>query len=323
MKVLPSMSFLRALLWGCLFAVASPVQAALIASSAVTYDEGNSAGTFQINGTTQINGGTSVIGYNSTIVPGLATSASATSLYGALHASAFSGAANANLGQSTTQVRAQGDAFSSDFVTFTSSTLTGSAFAHAIFSLSGILNSLSDPGTTANSTIAARITAHGNTVFSTSGQLLSQSGQITINDMTRAQSVNGVANSEPVSGLTGSFAFDIPFVFNVGFVMTADLVAATQALSGIPGKVSGAHSDFGSTGLWGGISDVHLANGTILSGYGLTSASGFDWLNAFPTAPGPIDPGTTVPLPATLWLLVASLPAVIATRRGRKTIQSS
>ncbi len=319
MKVLPGMPFLRVLLWGSLFAVAGPVQAALIASSAVIYDEGVSNGPVQLNGTTQTNGGISVVGYNSSIVPGLATAGSATAVYGALHASAFSGAANPGFGL-TSQVRAQGDAFWSDQLTFTSSTLTGPAFAHAVFSLSGVLNSLSDPGATANSTIAARVTASGSTVFSTSGQLVSQSGQITINDLRRGQSVNGVINTEPVSGLTGNFSFDIPFVFNVGLQMTGELVAFTQALSGVAGHVSGAHSDFGSSGLWGGISDVHLADGTVLSGYGLRSASGFDWLNAFATDPGPTDPGPSVPLPATLWLLCAGLPGLIAATRRRKAV---
>lgn len=310
MKFLHSMPFGRILLLGCL-AFAIPVQAALIANSAVVYDEGNFNGSFTINGTT---GSTSAAGYNSTIVPGLATSGFASVSYGALHASAFSGASNAGLGQ-TTQTRGQGSAFWSDQVTYASTTLTGPAYAHALFSLSGGLNSLSDPGATGNSTIAARITVNGNTVFSTSGQLVSQSGSIAINDVRRGQSVNGVINTERVTDLTGIFSFDIPFEFNVPFQMTSSLDAFTQALSGGPGAVASAHSNFGSSGLWGGISEVHRADGTVLSGYSLSSVSGFDWANAFPSA----SPVSTVPVPGTLWLLGAGLLCLIGVGRHRKT----
>lgn len=312
MKFLRSMPFGRGLFWGCLFAIASPVQAALIASSAVVYDEGFFDGSVTINGVTANGGGTSVVGYNSVLVPGLATSGSATALYGALHANAFSGAANGGFGQ-TSQTRASGGAFWSDQLTYTSATLTGPAYARAIFSLSGGLNSLSDPGATGNSTIAAMITAGGGTVFSTSGQLLSQSGAITT-DIRRGQSVNGVINTEPVTDLTGRFFFDIPFEFNVAFQMTGSLDAFTQALSGGPGAVASAYSNFGSSGLWGGISEVHLADGTVLSGYSLSSTSGFDWANAFPS--GPV---STVPVPGTLWLIGAGLLALIGVGRHRKT----
>lgn len=311
MKILHSMPFGRILLLSCL-AFANPVQAALIANSAVVYDEGNSNGSVTIIGTT---GSTSAAGYNSTIVPGLATSGSATAAYGALHASAFSGAANGGFGR-TSQTRAQGGAFWSDQLTFSSATLTGPAFARAIFSLSGGLNSLSDPGATGNSTIAARIRAGGNTVFDTSGQLVSQSGSIVINDLRRGQSVNGVIDTDPVNGLTGRFLFDIPFEFNVAFQMTGELNAFTQALSGVAGRVASAHSNFGSSGLWGGISEIHLADGTELSGYSLSSTSGFDWANAFPSAASPV---STVPVPGTLWLLGAGLLGLIGMGRHRKT----
>lgn len=312
MEFLHSMPFGRVLFWGCLLAFASPVQAGLIASSAVVYDEGFFNGSVTTYGPTMNGGGTSAVGYNSALVPGLATSGSATALYGALHASAFSGIANPGVG-ATSQTRGLGDAFWSDQLTFSSATLTGQAFARASFSLSGGLNSLSEPGATGNSTIAATIRAGGNTVFSTTGQLVSQSGAITINDMRRGQAVNGVFNIDPVSGLAGRFSFDIPFVFGVAFQMTGDLVAFTQALSGVAGSVASAYSNFGSTGLWEGISAVHLADGTVLSGYSLASTSGFDWMNAFPSAPV-----STVPVPATLWLFGAGLPGLIGVGRRRK-----
>jgi hypothetical protein len=313
MKLSRSMSFGRVLFWGCLLAFASPVQAGLIASSAVVYDEGFFNGPVTINGATVNGGGTSAAGYNSAAVPGLATSGSGMAVYGALHASAFSAVANPGVG-ATSQTRGLGSAFWSDQLTFSSGTLTGQAFARATFSLSGALNSLSEPGATGNSTIAARIQAGGSTVFSTTGQLVSQNGAITINDMRRGQAVNGVIATEAVSGLTGVFSFDIPFVCGVGFLMTGSLDAFTQALSGVAGSEASAYSNFGSSGLWQGISEVHLVDGTVLSDYSLASTSGFDWTNAFPS--GPV---STVPVPATQWLFGASLLGLIGVRRRRKT----
>lgn len=312
MKLLRSMPLCRVLFWGCLLAFASPVQAGLIATSAVVYDEGFFNGSVTIYGPTVNGGGISAAGYSSALVPGLAASGSAMAGYGELHASAFSGIANPGVG-ATSQTRGLGGAFWSDQLTFSSATLTGHAFARATFSLSGALNSLSDPGAAGNSTIGARIQAGGNTVFSTTGQLVSQGGAITVNDIRRAQSVNGVANIEPVSDLTGVFSFDIPFDFGVAFQMTGSLDAFTQALSGVGGSVASAHSDFGSSGLWKGISEVHLADGTVLRGYSLASASGFDWINAFPS--GPV---ASVPVPATLWLLGAGLLGLIGVRRRSK-----
>lgn len=311
MKLLHRMPFDWALFLGCL-AFAIPVQAALIANSAVMYDEGDFNGSSTINGPAT-NGGPSAIGYNSAIVPGLATSGYATAAYGALHASAFSGVANPGFG-ATSQTRASGGAFWSDQLTYTSATLTGPAYAHATFSLSGGLNSLSEPGATGNSTIAARITVNGSPVFSTSGQVVSQSGLITINDIRRGQAVNGIINTESVSDLTGRFSFDIPFEFGIAFQMTGSLDAFTQALSGLAGSEATASSNFGSSGVWEGISEVHLADGTVLSGYSLSSTSGFDWSSAAPS--GPV---SNVPAPGTLWLFGAGLLGLIGVGRHTKT----
>lgn len=313
MKLSRRMPFSRVLLWGCLLAFASPVQAALFAHSFVVYDEGLFEGSTTVSGVPASGGGTSAVGYTSGTVGGLAASGSATAAYGALHATAFSAAANPGVG-ATSQTRGQGSAFWSDQLTFSSDTLTGSAFARAIFSLSGGLDSHSDLGTTGNSTIAARIQAGGGTVFSTTGQLVSQSGVIILDDMRRGQSVNGVIATDPVSSLTGRFSFDIPFEFGVGFQMTGSLDAFTQALSGVAGSVASAHSNFGSSGLWGGISEVHLADGTVLTNYSLSSASGFDWSNAFPSGPA-----STVPVPATVWLFGAGLLGLVTVARRRKT----
>jgi len=318
MKLLHSMSRGRILFWGCLLVFASPVQAALIANSAVVYDEGLFDGSVTVLGVPASGGGSSAAGYNSAVVPGLAASGFAAAAYGALYASAFSGVANPGVG-ATSQTRGLGSAFWSDQLTFSSATLTGPAFAHATFSLSGALDSLSEPGATGNSTISSRIQAGAtfsdmSTVFSTSGQLVSQSGVITVDDKRRGQGVNGVIDTDSVSSLTGSFSFDIPFVFGVAFLMTGSLDAFTQALSGIAGSEASASSSFGSSGLWGGISEVHLADGTILSDYSLSSSSGFDWTNAVPSVSDP-----AVPVPATLWLFGAGMLSLIGMARRRKS----
>ncbi len=305
MKLFRRMPFMRFLLWGCLFGFVSPVHAGLIASSAVVYDEGFFNGSVTTNGPTVNGGGASAVGYNSALVPGLATSGSARAGYGELHASAFSAIANPGVG-ATSQSRGLGSAFWSDQLTFSSATLTGNAFARATFSLSGALTSLSQQGTVGNSTIAATIKAGNKTVFATTGQRVSQNGAMTVNDIRRGQAVNDVFALESASDLTGLFSFDIPFEFGVAFQMTGSLDAFTQALSGVAGNVASAHSDFGSSGYWKGISEVHLADGTILSGYSLTSASGFDWTRAFPS--GPV---VSVPAPATVWLLGAGLLCLI------------
>ena len=316
-KVFRSVLYSPVLFCGCLLAVAGPAQAALIASSAVSYDEGLFNGTVTINGPTVNGGGTSAVGYNSAVVPGIATSGFGMAEYGGLHASAFSGITNPGVG-ATSQTRGLGSAFWSDQITFSSTTLTGPAFARAAFSLSGGLDSIADVGATANSTIAARIQVNGSTVFSTTGQLVAQSGAITVNDVRRGAAVNGVFDNEIVSGLAGTFVFDIPFQFNVAFGMTGSLDAFTQALSGLGGATANANSNFGSSGLWGGISEVHLADGTVLSGFGLSSVSGFNWMNAFASTPGPIEPDpAAVPAPATLWLFGAGLLGLIGVRRRK------
>lgn len=308
-----------ALILGLPFVFSNPAQAALIsANSAVVYDEGVFSGSTTITGVPTNSGGSSVstIGYNSSSVPGLAASGHAEALFGALHATAFSAAANTGAALQTTQTRGQGGALWLDQLTISSPTLTGSAFARATFSLSGGLSSLSDPlgvGATGNSTVAARIQINGGTVFSTTGQLVSRNGSIITNDLNRGQSLNGVIETEPVSGLAGDFIFDIPFVFGTSFQMFATLDVFTQALAGIAGDEASAASNFGSSALWGGISSVHLADGTVLTGYSVGSDSGFDYNNAFSSGPVVVP----VPVPPTLWLLGSGLLALIGL--GRRT----
>lgn len=302
-----------ALILGSLFIFSNPARAAsLIANSAIVYDEGLFSGSVTISGVPANGGGISTIGYNSSLVPGLATSGYAEALFGALHASAFSGAMNTGAAVTTTQVRGQGGAVWIDQLTISSPVLTGSAFARATFSLTGGLNSLSDPlgiGAVGNSTVAANVRINGGTVFSTTGQVVSRNGSIITNDLRRSQSLNGVLDGGIVSGLAGDFIFDIPFVFGTPFQMMASLDAFTQALAAAAGDEASAASNFGSSGLWGGISGVHLADGTELTGYSLSSDSGFDYNNAFSSGP------VAVPVPPTLWLLGSGLLALIGLRR--------
>lgn len=306
-----------ALRLGLPFIFVNPAQAASVGTdSAVVYDEGVFSGSTTILGV-PVNGAgssSSTAGYSSSIVPGLAASGHGEALFGALHATAFSAAAHAGAAQITTQARGQGGAFWLDQVTISSATLTGSAFARATFSLSGGLSSLSEPGgSTGNSTIAATVQINGGTVFSTTGQVVSQNGDIVTNDLRRGQSVNGILDIDPVSSLTGDFVFDIPFEFGTAFQMFATLTTFTQALAGTAGLEASAASNFGSSAHWGGISEVHLADGTVLTGYSISSDSGFDYSNAYSSDPGPV----AVPVPATLWLLGSGLLALIGL--GRRT----
>jgi hypothetical protein len=308
-----------ALLLGVPFIFANPAQAALIGTdSAVVYDEGVFSGPTTILGVPVNSGGSSVstVGYSSSSVPGLAASGHGEALFGALHATAFAAAAHAGAAQATTQARGQGGAFWLDQLTISSPTLTGSAFARATFSLSGGLSSLSEPGgAVGNSTVAAGVQINGATVFSTTGQIVSQNGAIVTNDLRRSQSLNGVLDGGIVSSLAGDFIFDIPFEFGTSFQMFATLTAFTQALAANAGLEASAASNFGSSGLWGGISDVHLSDGTVLTGYSVRSDSGFDYSNAFSSEPGtgPV----AVPVPSTLWLLGSGLLALIGL--GRRT----
>lgn len=284
---------------GLLFIAASPVQATVIATSAVVYEEPYSSREV-IYGPS---GAVSAASYINAASNGMAASGYGQAAYGALHASAFSAA----IAGPRNETRGQGGATWIDQVTITDAALTGtSAFAHASFSLSGGLASYSPAVGVGmgNSTVAAAVRIDGETVFSTTGQLVSWNGVITTDEITRGQAVNGVYQVDPAANLTGTFSFDLPFVFGTAFQMSADLTAFTQAL-----YEASAYSDFGSSGYWGGISEVHLADGTVLSGYSLSSGSGFDWTNAYPTSP--------VPLPAAAWLFGTGLLGLVGVARRK------
>ena len=282
---------------------AVPVQAALISDASVVYNEGDGSGNHQITGATGI---TSIAGFNSTIVPGLAASGYGNAEYGALHASAFAGTIGRGPADLATQARAGGGASWTDAITIAGNGLTGLAYAHASFSITGGLNSLSDLsiiGSVGNSTIGAVITINPNQinenqVFHTEGQLHSQ---------------NGVIDISTATGLfIGTFQFDIPFTFGQQFQMFANLSAEAQALAASPNAAASGTSTFDSTGRWGGISNVHLADGTLLNGYTLNSQSGFNWLNAYGAATAP------VPEPETYAMLLTGLGLIALGVRRRK-----
>lgn len=241
---------------------------------------------------------------------GLASGGYGEAAFGALHASASAIATNAEA-----QTRGQGGASWIDSVTFSSASLAGAAFARFSFSLSGALSSMTDPasaGAVANSTISALVRANGSQVFSTTGQLLSRNGAIETSQLSRGVATNGSFQSDPVSSLVGTFSFDVPIVFNSAFQLMAEMTAFTQALTSVDGDQASAHSSFGSSGYWGGLSGVHLADGTLLSGYTVSSASGFDWTRAYGapvTAP--------IPEPATYAMLLGGLGLLAFVTRRR------
>ena len=114
-----------------------------------------------------------------------------------------------------------------------------------------------------------------------------------------------------------------PIVFGKSYLMTTNL--GTTAGSGVrpagsPGDPdyflpvsSSASANFGSTATWEGIQSVTLANGSPVTGWSVTSTSGFDYSQPFPVL-------TPVPEPRTVVLLCAGIVALSLAVRRRPTL---
>jgi hypothetical protein len=289
-------------------ALAVPAQAALIANSFALYEDQPGHGSLTV--LSGPSGPVSSVSYAGGL---LASGGYGEADYGALHASASAIASG-----DTAQTRGQGSATWIDSVTFSSASLAGSAFARFSFHLSGGLSSRVDPasaGAVANSTISAVVRANGLSVFSATGQLVSRNGAIETDDLRLGMATNDFFRIDPVSSIVGTFSFDVPIVFNTPFQLVGDMNAFVQALTSFAGDEASANSNFGSSGLWGGLSDVHLADGTLLTGYSVSSTSGFDWTRAYAAAPD-VSP---VPEPASYALVLAGLGLLGFVRRRRVT----
>lgn len=281
--------------------------AALIANSAAAYAEPHTASLTGVNGPTA-----SVSSASTTSPNGVAAGGGyGEAAYGALHTSA-----EAVIGGDG-QGRGGGSAASTDNVTLSSSFIGRAAIAHATFNLSGGLSSRVGPTSTAsfaNSTIGAQVMAAGNSVFRLSGQLLTRHTGIEID----TASWSGSDVSFPTNGIAGTYTFDIPFTMGTPFLLFLSLNSEAQAFGASSVDDADAFSNFASTGTWGGISEVRLADGTLVSDYTVTSGSGFDWGHAYGSAAAP-PPITAVPEPGTCALMLAGLALLgrAAQRRAR------
>ena len=288
----------RSLLFSALLLpLAGVAQAALFANSTAAYAEPHT------DSLTTVSGPAGSVSAVSTVSPlGIAGAQGyGEAAYGALHSSALAVVGGDG------RARAGGSAASTDNVTLSSSFIGRAAIAHASFTISGGLSSRVGPTSTAafaNSTLGATVTAGGISVFRLGAQLLTRQTGIDIDTVTWS----GSAVAFPTAGIAGSYAFDIPFTIGTPFVLFISLNSEAQAF-GVSGvDDAGAFSNFGSTGYWGGISGVQLADGTVVSDFSVRSDSGFDWIHA-----------AAVPEPGTYALMLVGL-AVMghAARRRRR-----
>jgi hypothetical protein len=301
-------SCFKGLLSGLLLAFAGVAQATLIANSAAGTAEPHAASLSVVNGSS------GVVSTINTISPSALAAASGygEAAYGALHASAVAVAANGDA-----QARGQGSSLWIDNVTLSSSFI-GTATGRGTFDLSGALSSRVGPTSTggvANSGVAVNVSLNGVTVFNVNAQLVSRNGVIEINTV----DVSGVNVSFTPGVLSGAYSFDMPFTLGTSFQLFASMNSIGQAISSSGVDDTEAVSNFASTGTWGGISDVHLANGTLVSGFGVRSDSGFDWSHAYGAA---VPPVTAVPEPGTYALMLAGLAVLgrVARRQARGSV---
>ena len=108
---------------------------------------------------------------------------------------------------------------------------------------------------------------------------------------------------------------DMPFTLGTSFQLFASMNALGQAISSSGVDDTEAVSNFASTGTWGGISGVHLANGTVVSDFSVRSDSGFDWAHAYSAV---VPPVTAVPEPGTYALMLGGLAVLGRVARRRR-----
>lgn len=269
------------LLSGLLLLLASGTQATLSASSSAGYAEPH------IESLTFFQGATGPVSSVGAVGPlGVAAaSGNAAASYGALHS-----AATAVVGGDG-QARGGAGSLWIDSVTLSSAS-TGAATGRATFNLSGALSSRVDGMSTAayaSSTVAAVVMVGAVQVFSVNAQLLHRNPSNSAYDIDTIN-VSGLNVAFVPGSLAGSYSFDMPIVLGTPFQLYASLNTEARAFGSSGVDNTQANSDFGSTGYWGGISAVQLADGTVVSDFSAQSTSGFDWAHAY-SAPVP-EPGT-------------------------------
>lgn len=126
------------------------------------------------------------------------------------------------------------------------------------------------------------------------------------------------AHGEPFRA-PGIWTVEIDFIFGTPIQVYAwgeiqsDVNAYAHVSSGYPSSVMQATVDFGHTMAWDGIGSITDISGNVLpsTGYTLSSASGFDYRNAFPPVTTPI------PEPKPLTLMSLGLASIALARRFR------
>jgi PEP-CTERM motif len=121
--------------------------------------------------------------------------------------------------------------------------------------------------------------------------------------------------------------FNIDFTFGTPFELRVDALCFTSGNTGVfnginsitqlSGASVGTFCDLGQSVYWGGITGVSTASGSAISGYEVSSFSGFNYRNASPALPG----DSAVPEPASWAMLIAGFGLVGGSLRRRRTTQ--
>lgn len=188
---------------------------------------------------------------------------------------------------------------------------TGPVTVRGTFFLSGGLASLLYGGGTvgyANSAMNVSIDVDGQSVFNIKAQLVRSSGGGFVDvDQIKVEG-NNVSYTPGVLG--GMYSFDMLFSPGTTFGMYAQMNTLAQVFG--EGRADGAQADsnFASTGYWGGMSDMRLADGTVVNDFTVTSDSGFDWAHPYAIT-------THVPEPGSCALVLAGLALLRRSARRR------